>query len=71
MADDLSHLYAKRDPSDPWDAIPFPGDDRSYPDRLPEQLDGWELDLVATEHAELTNCACTCGWCAYYEGWSR
>jgi hypothetical protein len=63
----LAHLFPKRDPSDPEDKVWYPGDDRSYPDQPPELLDGWELDLVVTDHTQLTNGACVCGWCAYME----
>ena len=65
---DPRSLYAKRDPSDPEDAVWYPGDDRSYPGQPPEQLAGWELELLYMEHADLTGATCTCGWCAYFEG---
>lgn len=65
---DLSHLHPPRDPSDPEDSAWYPGDNRSFPERPPEQLDGLELELLWTEHAELTNCACECGWCTFYQG---
>ena len=65
---DPRSLHAKRDPSDPEDAVPYPGDNRDYPTLQPSQMSPQDLAGWAEYHAQMTGATCTCGWCAYFEG---